>query len=298
MAVFTEQERRFVIENYPTMNTDEIAKKLNKTRKQIMSCASYNKVKKERFTEEEEKFIIENYSTMSNEKLAEKLNKPDYRIIKFANKLGLTKETYRFFSEEEKQYILYNYNKISTKEIADYIGVTVKKVNAFAWHNGVLKNKKYYIVNEKYFDKIDDEHKAYWLGFLYADGSIVEQRNNSNNIKSLTLSLELKTGDKLHIEKFNKDLQSDYLITDRLTNDNHLSSKVSISNTKLCRSLINKGCVPRKSLILTFPNEDILPKNLINHFIRGYFDGDGSIAIGKTRRRYTVSFVGTWDFFN
>ena len=51
--------------------------------------------------------------------------------------------------------------------------------------------------------------------------------------------------------------------------------------------LIKQGCVPNKSLILTFPNKHQVPKNLINHFIRGYFDGDGSISYG-IQERYSV----------
>lgn len=51
--------------------------------------------------------------------------------------------------------------------------------------------------------------------------------------------------------------------------------------------LIKQGCVPRKSLILTFPNTNQVPENLINHFIRGYFDGDGSVFY-TIRERYSA----------
>lgn len=51
--------------------------------------------------------------------------------------------------------------------------------------------------------------------------------------------------------------------------------------------LIKQGCIPNKSLVLTFPNKHQVPENLINHFIRGYFDGDGSISYG-IRERYSV----------
>ena len=51
--------------------------------------------------------------------------------------------------------------------------------------------------------------------------------------------------------------------------------------------LIKQGCVPCKSLILTFPNTNQIPENLINHFIRGYFDGDGSVNY-TIRERYSI----------
>ena len=51
--------------------------------------------------------------------------------------------------------------------------------------------------------------------------------------------------------------------------------------------LIKQGCIPNKSLVLTFPNKHQVPENLINHFIRGYFDGDGSINY-EIREKYSV----------
>ena len=55
-----------------------------------------------------------------------------------------------------------------------------------------------------------------------------------------------------------------------------------------CNDLINLGCVPNKSLILTPPN---LKDKFVSHFIRGYFDGDGSI--GKYEGRIKFSLLGT-----
>ena len=72
--------------------------------------------------------------------------------------------------------------------------------------------------------------------------------------------------------------------------------------------LINKGCVPKKSLILKFPTENVVPNNLIRHFIRGYFDGDGCVFFRTYKvldkrvnkkidsKNYTLNFVGTKEF--
>jgi hypothetical protein len=57
---------------------------------------------------------------------------------------------------------------------------------------------------------------------------------------------------------------------------------------KMTDDLINLGCVPNKSLILLPPN---LTEEFISHFIRGYFDGDGSI--GKYNGRHKFSLIGT-----
>ena len=76
----------------------------------------------------------------------------------------------------------------------------------------------------------------------------------------------------------------------------------------MCNDLVKCGCVPCKSKILKFPNEQILPKELQKHFIRGYFDGDGCICRceGLVKRkdrnnalyhykRYFLTFAGTKD---
>ena len=58
----------------------------------------------------------------------------------------------------------------------------------------------------------------------------------------------------------------------------------------MANDLINLGCIPNKSLILLPPK---LKDEFISHFIRGYFDGDGSI--GKYKNRYKITFLGTND---
>ena len=52
---------------------------------------------------------------------------------------------------------------------------------------------------------------------------------------------------------------------------------LGINDRHLVESLIQCGVARRKSMILTFPSDDAVPASLLNHFIRGYFDGDGSV---------------------
>lgn len=53
----------------------------------------------------------------------------------------------------------------------------------------------------------------------------------------------------------------------------------------MANDLINLGCIPRKTLVLKFPNESTVPKQLIKHFIRGYMDGDGCISTYYKKRK-------------
>lgn len=75
----------------------------------------------------------------------------------------------------------------------------------------------------------------------------------------------------------------------------HFRCRLMLADVVFCRNLIDKGVVPRKSLILKFPTEEQVPTELIRHFIRGYFDGDGCIS-NPLKRAISVSLLGTNDF--
>ena len=118
-------------------------------------------------------------------------------------------------------------------------------------------------INSNIFNTIDTEEKAYWLGFLYADGNVLD-----NN----TISLELSTVDKEHLIKFNSFLNKSLDIREDKNRVRCIFKDTTIKN-----SLVNLGCIPRKSLVLRFPKDKQVPKRLKRHFVRGYIDGDGSI---------------------
>ncbi len=95
---------------------------------------------------------------------------------------------------------------------------------------------------------IDNEYKAYWLGFLYADGYVRMKYNRSGELK-----LKLSSKDKEHILLFNKCISSNYPIKDLVSTilykgqkSNSNVSTVSIYNTKIVNDLIKIGCVSKK----------------------------------------------------
>lgn len=144
------------------------------------------------------------------------------------------------------------------------------------------------------FDSIDVEEKAYWLGFLYSDGYICKNNN--------TIELSLKASDinqLIKFKKFLKDSRDDSIIkiSSVLTNGKTFQRcRYIVCNKHFHESLVNLGCIPNKSLVLSFPNLSIFNKNtsLIISFIRGYIDGDGSLSSSRGRLRIDVS--GTEDF--
>lgn len=117
-------------------------------------------------------------------------------------------------------------------------------------------------INIHMFDDIDTEEKAYWLGFLFADGSIDKNRP--------ILELSLKLSDQGHLQKFKNFLESsNNIVTDSFR------CRFTCGNKHFVDRLIQLGCTPKKSFTIEYPN---IPKHLNKHFIRGFFDGDGCIT--------------------
>jgi hypothetical protein len=153
------------------------------------------------------------------------------------------------------------------------------------------QTRKWYSINENYFEKIDSHEKAYWLGFIYADGNIYKTK----------LQIGLAKKDKCILQQFQKHINSGH----KLYNDRQCF-KLIIPNCKIVKDLIKLGCNYRKSLTLTFPKEKQCPRKFINSFILGYFDGDGCIQFRSpkyirthnTKRGKIGSFktCKTWNF--
>ena len=133
------------------------------------------------------------------------------------------------------------------------------------------------------FETIDTEEKAYWLGFLYADGSVSSKEDR--------IELGLAEKDLKHIEKFKNFMKISNKICYR---EKTKSYRICFRSAKCKQDLIDKGCIPNKSLILKYPTCEQVPKELIRHFIRGYFDGDGWFS--NTDSCFQVGIIGTQDF--
>jgi hypothetical protein len=172
-----------------------------------------------------------------------------------------------------------------------------EKYNICTWSIGnVLKKNnikpriRKHNCNEDYFEKIDSNKKAYWLGLLFADGYVRKRKQfNGKHKQGGTVGISLKNGDEYLLEKLIIDLESTYKLSKQIK-DEFLSYKLEVNSSKMADDLINLGCVPNKSLKLLPP---ILTEEFIPHFIRGYFDGDGSI--GKYNERIKFSLLGTND---
>ena len=143
--------------------------------------------------------------------------------------------------------------------------------------------------NDNYFENIDTEEKAYFLGLIYSDGNVREHNGG------YYLSIELKREDKYILEKLATELKCKNKIydRDRKTNfgESHMSNFTSCNSKKIFDDLARFNIVPDKSHTTTsFINiEELIPNNLIKHFLRGLIDGDGTISKRYTTRQNVIA---------
>lgn len=150
------------------------------------------------------------------------------------------------------------------------VRVNLEKLGCVFRNNREYRTK--YHFDHNYFETIDNEHKAYWFGFISADGNI--------RIHGNQYVVQFASCDKEVIEGFIQDIGGDMpVVIERRKNMISPCYRVHLTSEKMYKDLERHGCIPRKSLSLKFPSSTDVPEHLMNHYIRGYFDGDGSVFI-------------------
>jgi len=175
------------------------------------------------------------------------------------------------------------YELKNIENVGNYFNVSYTPIKRILIENNIEIPLRKYSINENYFNTIDSSEKAYWLGFLYADGYVRKRIGTGDELK-----FKLHNKDIYILEKFKKCLNSNHpLKLEKNTN----CSVINIGSEKIVNDLIKHGCVNRKSLILKFPNN--LNEKLYNSFILGYFDGDGTVGYYPHSRTYSAGLMGT-----
>jgi len=158
-----------------------------------------------------------------------------------------------------------------------------------------ITNSKY-SCNHDFFSK-DNELSFYWAGFIAADGCAYKKG------ESKTLNVALAEKDLAHLLKFKADINFDGVIhrsisKHSLTNpkwNDSIKRSLQISSPQIFEDLKRFNIEPNKTLIYTFPNW-LKTHKLVNHFMRGYVDGDGSFYNDKSRKRICFELRGTQLF--
>ena len=144
----------------------------------------------------------------------------------------------------------------------------------------ILENKKRAkSINHNYFDKLNNEN-SYYLGFLGADGTV---RKDRNEIKIGLSSVDLK-----FLENFQEKLQSDRAIHIYQTNNGFEVAELLFTSAQIKETIKQYGIIPNKSYIGL--NLDLIPKKFHLPFIKGFYDGDGSVIYNKNTKQVKLTF--------
>lgn len=194
----------------------------------------------------------------------------------------------------ERENIVNEYeNGASSTSLAKKYNISCPAVCGLLNRRGIkrrdqsLAQRKYYI-NQDYFDEIDSQKKAYFIGILYADGYNDTSRN--------AISLSLKEDDVAILKSFthllqpNKPLQ--YIKYNHIHKTWSNQYRMVIANKHISNKLLELGIPRAKSFIVTFPCW--LRYDMIPHFIRGFFDGNGWVS--KNTKKPAISIVSTESF--
>lgn len=225
---------------------------------------------------------------------------------------------YNKFAQENRNIFIQNFDSIinefrngkSIKHLAKEWNVSKQWISEIFIDKGIMKKGFVkYLENENYFEQIDTPNKAYILGLLYADGCNHVQDSNGRTRNHILLSLQIDDYDLLEsvrkeigylLPLKERKLKSHYIFDKYVDAKNCKKQMVlDFSNKKMSQDLLKWGMVQNKSLKLEFPN---ISNNLISHFIRGYFDGDGSIYsfYDKKNNIHRIGFkiTSTYSFCN
>lgn len=150
-------------------------------------------------------------------------------------------------------------------------------------HNG---NNRKHNINNSFFKEIDNKNKAYILGLIISDGCI----NNEYKLTFTSKDVEL-------VEIFKRELKSEhklskYEVYDKRTNKTYTRYSLQIASKEIVNDLKNIGIYSKKSFDCKMPN---IPENLFWHFLRGIFDGDGSVSKEKKNKigRLRFQIIGS-----
>lgn len=198
----------------------------------------------------------------------------------------------------QKDSVIQQYNQgLNCAQIARNLAVYPQTVENLLKSLGVYNSYMPNQGNTRYFERMDSLLKAYFLGFITADGCL--QSNGKSG--SLGLTITTHTKDISILERLRQEIGCENKIQNiggPMTHDKSMEKnhcRFQLFNKDLYNDLMSYGLTPRKSI--TMPN--ILPNIPLEYrraFIVGYFDGDGSACFNSASNQMMISFRGTQAF--
>ena len=175
--------------------------------------------------------------------------------------------------EQELEIIQKRNSGEKRKDIIKEYGISDRHYQNVIIENGGELNKRIckYDFNENYFENIDTEDKAYFLGFIVADGCLRDEGSTRY------MKLKLKIDDYKILEKM---IEYTSYSGNVYYHKNGKFCELTLSGEKIVNDLKNLGIIQNKTMVVKYPK---ISSNLERHFMRGFFDGDGCISIHKKR---------------
>lgn len=244
--------------------------------------------------EKQKDVIIELFdSGESTYKIGKKLGISKPSILRWLTKWGCNtsrdaklQKGKPFLKDQYKRAIELYLDGMSQEEVANEMGYSSGQISILLnKHNVKIRPTNKYTVREDYFDKIDCETKAYVCGWMWSDG-------NTTPEGKVRISLQEKDGAILEWMKQEMEYTGPLYYKKAESDSRQPQVEFCVNRQRLAKPLIALGCVPNKSLTLSFPYQ--IPKELYPHFIRAVFDGDGSID----KKHGSLTITSSYTFVN
>lgn len=288
--------KEFLADDIVTLT--DLAKKHNVSYSSLCAYARQHNVnlkktkRRHRYNDDIINTVIQNYiddNSISVIKLSKKYGIAQPTIVRWLKEKGIEQRVaipkWRI-EKLEKAAKLYVSSSLNIVETAKEIGISKNQFAKYLKKHGLLKKNMVYqkniSFNKSYFHNIDIEEKAYWFGFIYADGCVRYDENTNSG----QLTIEIQESDIDVLNKLNECLCSNLYIKkrQRIQDSGYVSNLCSLtfSSVEMYKDLIMYGCIPNKTY------DGYIKKNLFSDnielkiaFLRGYLDGDGYISKNK-----------------
>ena len=297
---WSNSDNEFFVRNISTISAEELAERFAVSEKAVKVKARRlgvydqlfyrKKLTRKSWSKADEQYLQENYGRVAINQLAEFFGVSYAAVVTKANKrLGMNSKliSEKFWSEDEDVLLKEHFQYAPQKKI-------MKMFPNRTWTGILQRGIKTLQLNRLSQDRhsidyhfLDEwtEQSAYLAGYVAADGHIFYHRGEQN--KS-ALQFEIAAYDRDILDKIKEVLHFEGPILETSRN----TVKMNISNTRIIEMLIEKG-IPalNKSSDMKWPST--LPKCYQNAFVRGIFDGDGSVYLENSTGRIRTQFLGT-----
>lgn len=232
-----------------------------------------------------------NYRKLGSKYFVDKYQESIWRVYYLVTKLGIGRS---FGEEEDRLFLLQDEIKNDYYSRGKSLKYVSKKYETTIFFIKKLlkqdprglkapteRSSKKYTCNVRFFEKIDSPEKAYWLGFLWADGNLYNKK----------VQLCLATKDEDFLIKFMNRIDFNGKIERDVVKK---TSRICVARRLMYEDLKKLGMVENKTLLITDSILDFVAPEYLMNMIHGYFDGDGCFSLSDGR--ITFSLVGNEVF--